>query len=71
MEDQEHQPDPNTLIELRHQHKAMEREMQVSEQVKPSTLEELNLAHGDNEHKTVLIAKDMQSIDKDELVKLL
>ena len=49
----------------------MEREMQVSQRVKTSTLEELNLAGEENEQKTMLIAKDMPPNNKTELVNLL
>ena len=45
--------------------------MQVSQRVKTSTLEELNIAGDDNEQKTVLIAKDMSPNDINELVNLL
>ena len=43
-EDQVHQLDPKSLKELQHQQEAIEKEMQVFQRVKPSTLEELNLA---------------------------
>ena len=43
------------------QQEATEREMKVSQRVRPSTLEEVNLAEDDNvlEPKTMLVAKDM------------
>ena len=60
-----------TLIESQHQQDAIEKEMQVSQRVHASTLNELNLANKDNESKTMLIAKEMQSAEKTKLVELL
>ena len=47
--------------------------MQVSQRVQASALEELNLADSntDVEPKTILIAKEMLSVDKEELKNLL
>ena len=65
------QVDDKTLTELRLQQEAMEREMQVSQRVHASALEELNRADIDAQPKTVLIAKEMQSADKEKLTELL
>ena len=48
-EEQPQQEDPKSLKELQYQQEAMEQEMKVSQKVKTSTLEELNLAGEDNE----------------------
>ena len=63
--------DDKTLRELRLQQEAMEREMQVSQHVHASALEELNLADNDTEQRMVLIAKEMQSAKKTNLTDLL
>ena len=63
--------DDKTLKELRLQQEAMEREMQVSQQVRALALEEFNLANNDTELKIVLIAREMQSADKARLAQLL
>ena len=63
--------DDKTLRELRLQQEAMEREMQVSQHVHASALEELNLADNDTEQRMVLIAKEMQSAEKTKLTELL
>ena len=52
--------DDKTLRELRLQHESLEREMQVSQRVQASALQELNLADIDAEPRTILIAKDME-----------
>ena len=65
--------DERTLKEIRLQQEATKKEMQVSQRVQASTLEELNLvdANTDVEPKTILIAKEMLSVDKEELKNLL
>ena len=63
--------DDKTIMESRHQHEAMEREMQVSQHVHTSVLEQLNLVDNDTEPKTMLIAKEMQSTDKTRLTEIL
>ena len=63
--------DVKILKELRLQQEAMEREMQVSQRVQVSALEELNLADNEAEPKTILIAKDMKLADKQKMTKLL
>ena len=52
---------------------ATEREMQVSQRVQASMLEELNLADADAdvEWKTILIAKEMELADKAKMIGLL
>ena len=60
-----------TLKELRLQQEATEKEMKVSQRVQASTLDELNLADPDVAPRTILIAKEMLSIDKEELKNLL
>ena len=49
----------------------MEKEMQVSQRVQPSSFEELTLADNDGEPKIVLIANEMQSAKKTKLIELL
>ena len=58
-------------MELRNQQEAMEKEMQVSQRVQPSSFEELTLADNDGEPKIVLIANEMQSAKKTKLIELL
>ena len=53
------------------QQEAMERDIEVSQRVHASTLEELNLADNITEQRKVLIAKEMQSDKKSELKELL
>ena len=45
--------------------------MKVSQRVQASLLEELNLADTDSLPRTILIAKEMRAVDKEELKKLL
>ena len=63
--------DDKMLKELRLQQEAIEREMQVSQRVQASTIEELNLVGTDTEPKTILIAKEMELEDKAKLIDLL
>ena len=63
--------DEQTLKELRLQQEATEKEMKVSQIVQASRLEELNLADTDSLPRTILIAKEMRAVDKEELKKLL
>ena len=63
--------DDKTLRELRLQQEASEREMQVSQRVWASTLDELNLADADAEQKTILIAKEMELANKAKMTDLL
>ena len=60
--------DEKTLKELRLQQEAIEREMQVSQRVQASTLEELN---SNAEPKTILISKEMALTDKAKMIDLL
>ena len=63
--------DDKTLRELRLQQEASEREMQVSQRVWASTLDELNLADANAEQKTILIAKEMELANKVKMTDLL
>ena len=63
--------DEQTLKELRLQQKATEREMKVSQRVQASLLEELNLADTEVVPRTILIAKEVRTVEKEELKKLL
>ena len=63
--------DDKTLRELRLQQEASEREMQVSQRVWASTLDELNLADANAEQKTILIAKEMELANKAKMTDLL
>ena len=49
----------------------MEREMQDSQRIHASSLEEVKLADNNTEPRKVLIAKEMYSTDKTRLVELL
>ena len=71
LDDQIPQLDIESLAKLQHQQEAMEREMRLSQRVKPSALEELNLAPSCTEQKLILIAKDMHPNDKAKLLHLL
>ena len=63
--------DEQTLKELRLQQKAIEKEMKVSQIVQASRLEELNLADTEVVPRTILIAKEVRTVEKEELKKLL
>ena len=61
--------DEQTLKELRLQQEATEMEMKLSQRVHASALQELNLADTNATPRTILIAKEMLSNDKEELKK--
>ena len=63
--------DDKTLRKVCLQQEVMEKEMQVSQKVHASALEELNVADNDSNQCMVLIPKDMQSDKKTELKELL
>ena len=69
-EEAEAEPDKDAIRELRQAQEALEREMAVSQRVKASQLEEVNLGTTD-EAKPVHIAKEMKSEDKMTMITLL
>ena len=57
-----------SLKEIRLQQEATKKEMQVSQRVQASAVEELNLADTEAEPKTILIANEMLVAEKEELI---
>ena len=64
------EPDKDALWELRQAQEALEREMAVSQRVKASQLEEVNLGTGE-EARPVHVAKEMSPEDKSAMITLL
>ena len=68
--DAEEEPDKDAIRELRQAQEALEREMAVSQRVKASQLEEVNLGTGE-EARPVHIAKEMSPENKTTMITLL
>ena len=64
------EPDPTTIAELRHARDAFERELAISQQVKESTLETLNLGLDENP-RTLQIANNLPAGERATLIHLL
>ena len=64
------EPDPTTVAELRHAHDAFERELAISQRVKASTLESLNLGF-DKNPCTLQIANNLPADKLSALIRLL
>ena len=64
------EPDPTTVAELRHAHDAFERELAISERVKASTLESLNLG-SEEKPRTLKIAYNLLPDRRSVLIWLL
>ena len=62
--------DPEFVKELQHGRDALDRELVISQQVKASTLEEVNLSSS-TEPRTLKIAKDLASEERSALLGLL
>ena len=65
-----HELDPQSIEELRHTRDALDRELAISQRVKASTLEEINLGSC-TEPRTLKIAKALASEEQSALIKLL
>ena len=63
------EPDPTTIVELRHALDAFERELAISQGVKASTVESLNLGSDDNPH-TLQIANNLPADERSTLIRL-
>ena len=64
------EPDPTTVAELRHARDAFERELAISQRVKASTLEMINLGSDENP-RTLQIANNLPTGERASLVRLL
>ena len=64
------EPDPTTIAELRHARDAFERELAISQRVKASTLETINLGSDENP-RTLQIANNLRTSEWASLVRLL
>ena len=64
------EPDPSTIAELRHARDAFERELAISQRVKASTLESLNLGSDENP-RTLQIANNLPTGERATLIRLL
>ena len=64
------EPDPTTIAELRHARDAFERKVAISQQVKASTLESLNLG-SDQNPRTLQIANNLSTGERATLKRLL
>ena len=65
-----HEPDPTSIKELQLARDTLERELAISQRVKASTLEDVNLGSPSEPH-TVKIAKDLVPSDISALIDLL
>ena len=64
------EPDPTTIVELRHARDAFERELAVSQRVKTSTLKSLNVGSDENP-RTLQIANNLPADERFALIRLL
>ena len=64
------EPDPTTIVELRHACDAFVRELAISQRVKASTLESLNLGSDENP-RTLKIANNLPPDERSALIWLL
>ena len=64
------EPDPTTIAELRHARDACERELAISQRVKTSTLESLNLGFDENP-RTLQIANNLPADEWSALIRML